>query len=89
MITTPVNNKINFFLFLFHSRIFSAVAVQERTIVRFQVSQQEGEGREQLFDIYRKKSGEEPPIRSPNNYKRKIKTVAVNSANATTFKKIV
>jgi hypothetical protein len=77
------------FIIFFSGAGFPEPAGQERTIVRFQVSQQEGEEREQLFGIYRKKSGEEPPIRSPNNYKRKSKTVAVNSANATTFKKIV
>jgi len=80
-------NKL--FLFLFHSRKNTEPARQERTIVRLQVWTQEGEGSEQLFGIYRKKSGEEPPIRSPNNYKRKSKTVAVNNANAITFKKIV
>jgi len=80
-------NKL--FLFLFHSTGNPDPAVQERTIVRLQVRTKEGEGREQLFELEAKKSGEEPPIRSPNNYKRKSKTVAVNSANATTFKKIV
>jgi len=70
MITHMSTVNVNFYYF-FSGAGFPEPAGQERTIVRFQVSQQEGEGREQLFGIYRKKSGEEPPIRSPNNLQKK------------------
>jgi len=80
-------NKL--FLFLFHSRIFFCCRCTGADNCSV-TGQDGGSYRWNNCSVSTgKKSGNKSPIRSPNNYKRNSKTVAVNSANAITFTKIV
>jgi len=89
MITTPVNNKINFFLFFFQEQDFLNQQDRSEQLFGYRSGSRRGRGGNNCSGWKQKNRGKNPRSDPRTIYKRNSKTVAVNSANAITFKKIV